>query len=377
MEKKIHIMHILQTLETGGLENGLVNQINNIDTERYKISVCCLNSSGAMEKRIKNKQTKIIVIGEKPGKAYTLPFKIVAILKKEKVDIVYTHNCYSGIYGGIAARMLFKPLIHGEHGFDYDENSGNIANTKKERFICRIANQITCVSVSLKKIVCENLRVKPSKVIIIPNGVDFERFSNIKNSATIKKDLKIDTDSIVIGSVGRLHHQKNYELLIRSFANLKELYNISMVLVGDGPERKRLHNLASELGVSNRIKFVGERDDIPFLLNLMDIFVLPSFLEGMSNTILEAMCAGCPVVASDVGGNPYIIANEKLGFLFKNNSQIDLSEKMKKLIDDRTLRLHIGLNSKKHVETHYSIDKMIMQYENLYSKHSRGTCNDQ
>jgi glycosyltransferase involved in cell wall biosynthesis len=321
-----------------------------------------------MEERINPKRARIIILRQKDGRAYFLPLKLASVFFKMKVDIVHTHNYYTGVYGIPAAKLLRIPVIHGEHGFNYDQETEDISKKKGERWLCLLADHVTSVSKRLKDKTCGDLRIAESKVTVITNGVDFEKFSQKTDVATQKEKHGIDPGTRVVGSVGRLNYQKNYKLLLRAFADVtnQTRKNIQLLLVGEGPERKNLENLAIELNISRNIKMIGERNDIPEIISIMDIFVLPSFLEGMSNTILEAMCAGIPVVASDVGGNSELVENGKSGFLFESNLLEGLKECIGKLASDDSLRKSMGERGKKIAEEGFSVPVMVKKYEQIY-----------
>src|SRR5208283_4634706 len=178
--------------------------------------------------------------------------------------------------------------------------------------------------------------------------------------------LGIDDDKIVIGSVGRLNHIKNYTLLINAVALLSAKERVAVLLVGDGPERERLHASAKDYGIADNLIITGARTDIPDMLSVMDFFVLPSLLEGMSNSILEAMCAGLPVVASNVGGNPELVRHGQTGLIFESGSAEALKEKIETLIFDSPRRISMGRNAREAAKKHYSLQAMAGKYETLY-----------
>lgn len=366
MNSRIHVMHLLPNLEIGGMENGVVNLVNHIDCGKFRISICCLNHSGPMIDRVLPGRAKVLEINQKPGKAYSLPFRLSRLFRQEKVDVVHTHNYYTGIYGIPGARFAGAVAIHGQHGFDYDPVRQVIARKTKERLLCVLADHITCVSPSLKDVLCVQMGIRPHKVSVIVNGVDFERFTNSGFRRHLRQRLEIDDDCVVIGSVGRLHYQKNYELLIRAFAQVNKISRSVLLLVGEGQERSKLEALAANLNIAENVLMVGEKNNIPEYLAVMDIFVLPSLLEGMSNTILEAMCAGLPVIASNIGGNPELVYNGESGLLFQSDSLDALTERIERLLYDSSLREKMGENAMKIAGERFSIQAMVSRYEALY-----------
>lgn len=360
------MLHLLPTLGVGGMENGVVNLANNIDLSMFSTSICCVLSSGAMADRIRIGQARVMTLGQKAGKAFVLPLKLAYIYKKERADIIHTHNYYAGLYGIPAAKLLGIPVVHGLHGLDYDASTGAVINAKKEGMVCRMADRLSCVSASLEKTATRDFGVDPDKVSLVVNGVDFKSFSVRHQGPAARDELGIEPDSLVIGSVGRLHYQKNYKLLLRAFAELRGYGGLKLILVGDGEERVRLSALAKDLGIHQHVVFAGQRGDIPKMLSVMDIFVLPSFLEGMSNTILEAMCAGLPVVASATGGNPELVEDRMSGLLFESDSLDALTSRLKELITNPGLRSELGSRALNAALGRFSIKAMVERYERLY-----------
>lgn len=373
MPKRVHIMHVLPSLDIGGMENGTVNLANNLDSARFKTTICCVLHSGPMQDRIANGRSKVVTLGQAAGLAYTLCYKLVKLMQKEKVEILHTHNYYTALYGIPAARLSRVPVIHGVHGFESNINSWSYMKKLKNKLTFQMANHITCVSDSLGETVCDQFGIEKTKVTAISNGVDFQKFSaGHTRSSVLRRNLGLSDDHVIIGSVGRLHEQKNYGLLIRAFALLKKGHTIKLLLVGDGQEKERLWSLSKKLDVEKDVIFAGERDDIPEMLSVMDIFVLPSLLEGMCNTILEAMCAGLPVVASNVGGNPELVRDGKTGFLFKSDKLNELVDKLDTLLRSTSLRGSMGEYAQRLATDSFSIPAMVRKYEELYLYYSSG-----
>jgi glycosyltransferase involved in cell wall biosynthesis len=206
-------------------------------------------------------------------------------------------------------------------------------------------------------------------VFPIINGVDTEKFRpDIGAGQSCRKELGIKADEMVIGSVGRLAPVKDYPTFLRAAATaLAKIPGSKLLLVGDGASRQELEDLAVTLGINDRVIFAGARKDIPALLNAMDIFVLPSISEGLSNTILEAMSTGISVIATDVGGNAEIIINNETGALTPVSDHIKLANEILSMADERKRAL-MGCKGRNRVLEYFSIQRMVSDYEKLYKE---------
>ena len=361
------IIHIIYSLNPGGLENGIINLVNNMDDFKFENTICCLTQGGDFEKRL-NKNIKVSKMFKKPGNDYQLYIKLIKYLKEIKPTIVHTRN-WAGMDGIIAAKMARVPIIiHGEHGFEITDL---ISQNKKRKFIRKlvlstIVDKIVTVSKNLKKRLINEIKIKPEKIIHIPNGVDTNKF-NIYRKEFTRKKFGFKKEDFIIGIVARLDPIKNHKTLISAFKEIVKNYpQTKLIIVGDGPLREELEEKSYQLGINNKVIFMGERNDVPEILKTFDIFVLPSLNEGMSNTILEAMATGIPVIASNVGGNPELVIDGETGFLFPTNDVESLVQKIKTYILYPELKQKHGYNARKRVEEEFSLDQMVRRYEELY-----------
>ena len=361
MTRPLHVCHVLLSLKPGGLENGVVNVVNGLDPADFRSSVCCLQQAGEFAARMRS-TTEIVAMGLQPGNDWRLPLRLARLLRALRVDIVHTRNAEPFFYGIVAARLAGVPVvIHSEHGRTFPEKP---LRARVQRFLLSGANAAFSVSERLKQDLVRELGVSPARFEVIHNGVDIERF----RSAPGTGDRRLSAADVVIGSVGRLAPVKNYPLLLRAMARLPALPPSRLLLVGDGPEGPSLQALAAELGLADRVQFAGHRDDVAQALREMDVFVLPSTSEGMSNTLLEAMAAGVAAVASDAGGNGEIIVPEVSGLLFPSADVAALAAQLGRLISDPGLRGKLARAAATRVKVEFSIDAMIRRYEQLYRR---------
>lgn len=371
MTKLINIQHVMLSLQPGGLENGVVNVINGLDETRFHSSVTCLQQSGAFAARIRSAGVGIHVMGLKPGNDFALPIRLARLFRNTRTDIVHTRNAEAFYYGLIGAKLAgVRAVIHSEHGRVLPDSRRRM---RLQRWLLRFTDAAFAVSDQLRRDLAFHLRVPEDCFRVIYNGVNVNRNARADRAAARRVFGASDTD-IVIGSVGRLVVVKNYQLLLRALGTILDS-QARLVLIGDGPERAELESLAVKQGLNGRVCLLGHREDVADLLAGMDIFVLPSLSEGMSNTLLEAMAAGLAVIASDVGGNREIVEHERSGLLFTSGDSTGLRERLIELIENLPRRSELGHAAQTRVLAHFSMPTMIRSYEDLYERTARGEKN--
>jgi glycosyltransferase involved in cell wall biosynthesis len=180
--------------------------------------------------------------------------------------------------------------------------------------------------------------------------------------------LGIGSEHLVIGTVGRLDPVKDQVGLLKAFSRLTDDPRAFLLIVGDGPCRQELEATIGALGLGDRVRLLGERDDVPAVLSAMDVFVLCSVGEGISNAILEAMATGLPVVATRVGGNPELVTDGSTGFLVEPRSPAGLAARLRRYLEDPMLPAHHGRAAREHAEAEFSLERMVGAYEQLYDR---------
>lgn len=368
MKEKINIMHILHSFEAGGLEEVVINLINNLNLNLFNVCVCSLTKGGAFKNRISTK-IKIFELNKKEGNDYLIPFRLMKLFKQEKIQIVHTHNWGTLCEGAVGAKLAHIPIIiHQEHGTLISV----IKNKKRRRLTIKflfnyIENQVIAVSNALKQAIIEFLNIDKSKIITIHNGIQIDKFDIIIDKTSKRKELGLTDDDIVVGTIGRLVPVKNQKVLIQAIKYLlNRLPKIKLILIGKGPLEEELKTFTQNLNLTNKVLFLGQRNDIPELLKIMDVFTLPSLHEGISITLLEAMASGLPVVATDVGGNPEVVINGKTGILIPPNDHIKLAEAINDIIQDKNKATLYACTAKMQIKNKFSLEKMVNKYENLY-----------
>lgn len=371
---KIKILHVLHSLQVGGLENGVVNLINRLDLGRFEHAICCVSTSGPMAERLTN-PVRIVELGKGAGRDYLLPLKLARVIRDIAPDIVHTRN-WGTIDGVVAARLAgINRIIHGEHGREATDPGGANARRKRARkLLAPLVSRFVTVSDDLQRWLVSDVGIPGHKVQRIINGVDTVRFNPAEDRRRVREALGVGSDLFVVGTVGRLDPVKDQQTLLRAFAAMDVPLAgrgsnppCELFVVGSGPEEKALRTVAGELGIAYRVRFLGERADIPDLMRAMDIFVLPSIAEGISNTILEAMASGLPVVASRIGGNPELVDDMKCGALFTPGDSRQIAHLLSSYYRDSGMRVSHGFRGRERVEEMFSLARMVYEYGELYT----------
>jgi sugar transferase (PEP-CTERM/EpsH1 system associated) len=361
-KKKLTVAQVVNSLEVGGLEKVVVNLINHVDKDFFDPLLFCLRDGGAL---VGDAHCGVETFGKTEGFSFTLPFRLARSFRRHKVDIVHCHNFGPVVYGAGAARLAGAPrVIYTIHG---RATSGR----RKQRMLERMGwiDRVVPVSEDARKIVLRNSRLAPEKVRTIINGIDVALFERDIDRRTMRNELGVPDDAAVFGIVARLTAAKDHHVLFEAFARLVERAPGAVLLVvGDGERAAELHALVQRLAVHDRIKFLGQRHDIPEILGALDAFVLSSHSEGLSVTLLEAMAAGLPIIATRVGGNTEVVLADETGLIVPPMDPAALETAMMRLIDHPESGRKMGLKGRERVKERFSVDKMVCEYQALYSE---------
>lgn len=360
---KIKILHVLPSLEIGGMENALINLINGLDATVFENIIFCFDTPHEEEPlqfRLKNQDTRIYKFYKGNGVNYSLPWRISRILNKEAVDIIHTRNFAALLYGAIASRFAATQCVISDIRGHFTEEQG----LKAKRLSFLISHFVT-VSNDIRISMSERFKISEKKIRTIYNGVNHNGCNQSFGSA--REKLGLNPENFVIGTVGRLEPVKDYSTLIRAAQPLlKQDPAARLLFVGDGSQRSGLENLAQELEIAEQTIFTGYQSEVIPFIQSMDLFVLSSISEGISNVLLEAMSCALPIVATEVGGNPEVVVENQTGYLFPAGQTADLTGKIKLLHATPSLRKQLGQAGQLVVKERFSMQKMIAAYQDLY-----------
>ncbi len=366
MKKPINLMQVTHDLAIGGLQQVVVNICRTINRDMFHVTVLCLRGLGELVPEIEKLGIKVILLSQKNnGTDYLSFLKIAQVFRNEEVEVIHTHNSQPLIEGTMGSLLSgVKRIVHTDHGRIFPDKKRYMF---AERLASMFCYKIVGVSLKTAQDLMKYEKIPPKKVITISNGVDGSKF-NISIDKEHKKDeLGIKNKGPIIGLASRLSEEKGVKYLISAMPKIINNYpDCCLIIAGNGHLKKELQDYTIKLGVRENIVFIGSRIDMPELFNLFDLVVLPSISEGMPMVLLEAMAAGCPIVATEVGGVPAIIQHDHNGSLVKPGDPDALVSAILRLIGDKELRARYSYHGLDIFNNKYSAEIMTRKYEQLY-----------
>lgn len=365
---KYRVLHVIPQFSVGGREKVVHSLIKGLDGDFFECSLVSLKDSAPPAGFFTSENLRLTSLGKRnQGVDLFLILRLRKFISENKFHIVHVHNPGTLIYGSIAAKLAgVKVIVNTEHGY-----SSSISRKKKlaESLLRNCISTTIAVCDALKRYLCLTHSVKEEKVVVICNGIDANRYFTPDVNLELRKEMGKE-NKIVIGAIGRLDPIKGHKVLLEAFSEcLRQNRSIKLVVVGDGPLRRPLENVANSLNIHEHVLFMGNRSEIPQILSLIDIFVLPSLNEGLSITLLEAMAAGKAIIATNVGGNPEVIDDTENGILVKPESSSALARAMLDLAKDNERRVLLGRAAREKVVKCFSQDQFVAQVQSLYFNH--------
>jgi glycosyltransferase involved in cell wall biosynthesis len=359
-------MQITHDLGLGGLQQVVVNLCRTIDRDLFDVSVLCLRDLGCFVSEVRELGIKVHFLGQKVGRTdYFSCLKVAKILREERIDVIHTHNTQPLIDGTVGALMSgVKTIVHTDHARDFPDR---LKYMFAEWVMSRFAFRVVGVSDHTSKNLMKYEKISPRKIVTIHNGILGSRFEISLNKERKMVDLGIRDRGPVIGLGVRLSEQKGIAYLLKAMPGVaREFPKVTLLIAGEGPLEADLRGEARALGIEANVNFAGPRLDIPELLKVFDLYVLPSVWEGLPMVLLEAMAAGCPILATDVGGVSLAIKSGVNGSLVKPRDPQSLEKEIIRLLRDESLRKKYSENGRRIFRESFSAEAMARKYERLY-----------
>ncbi|MBM4195939.1 MAG: TIGR03088 family PEP-CTERM/XrtA system glycosyltransferase [Gammaproteobacteria bacterium] len=368
------VLHVIHHLMTGGLENGLVNLLNRMPADRFRHAIACVEDHDAFRERISRPGVALYALHRSQVGVWGLRRALYRLCRELQPAIVHSRGL-SGLDALVPAALAGVPLrVHGEHGWDTLDLAGTrLKPALLRRLHSPFVTRYVAVSQEIALYLQRRVGVPAKRIETICNGVDTDQFTpSAARSAGVLPEGFAAPGTVVIGTLGRLQPVKDQATLVRAFARLRErepalAARARLALVGTGPQAADMQALVHSLGLTELAWLPGARQDIPQVLRSFDVFVLPSLAEGISNTILEAMATGLPVIATAVGGNVELV-EEGVSGRFMAPGDIDgLASLLAGYIADDTLRHRHGQAARQAASARFGLDNMVNRYQSLYA----------
>ncbi len=344
----------------------VVNFLEHLDRSHYRPSVCCFDVLGSLAGPLQEKGIDVQLLKRRPGVDLRYIFQLAGFLRKTETQILHLHNPTAFFYGTLAGKLARVPcIIYTEHGRDFSSSKKvKLANW----LLAHMVDQLVTVADYGRRYLAEDEGIARDRIVTIHNGIDAGRFGASYDSKALRAGLGLADDQPVVGIVARLDPIKNHALLIRAMRQVTaELPGAKLLVVGDGPLRGELEALTRELDLGGHVQFLGARSDVPELLNLLDLFVLCSYSEGLSLTLIEASAAAKPIVATDVGGNGEVVEHGVNGLLVPSDDPKVLAAAILRILPDQVHRQSMGQAGRRRFEQQFTLKGMVRAYEELYS----------
>ena len=367
---RIRVMFCIDNMQIGGTELNAVRTAELLDRARFELSVVCLQRDGPLAARYAAAGIPVISFALK--NLYGLDairqgLRLAAFIKQHDVDIFHAHDFYSNIFGVVWARVSRTPVVIASRRWWAwpPRRAQRVLN----RWASRFADRVLANSRTIAEMLHTTERFPRTHVVVIPNFVDDRSTAALapEQRVALLRELGVPATARVIGVVASLSPVKDHATLFRAVAQLTQWPELHVVLVGDGPCRPALEDLAGQLGIGQRVHFAGMRHDGPRLHQLFDVSVLCSLSEGFPNTLLEAMAQAVPVVATDVGGNCDAVSDGVTGFLVPPSQPARIAAALHVLLDDAPRRHTMGVAAQRYVREHFGATRVIASLEALYS----------
>lgn len=363
----IRVLHLITSMPVGGAENLVLTIMRKLDPDKFVSVLCCIRELGVMGEEARRDGFNVVELNRMRGRGFDLKAirKIMDVILSNKIDIVHCHFFHASMYGRISALLTRVPSVITSHNV--------YSRVKWHRRVINwglshLTSRVICVSGRVKEDVRKFDWISESKLVTVFNGIDIASIQLAHPREQAKEMLGIQRGAVVIGCIARLERAKGHRFLFDALASLRQLRGECpyLVLVGMGSEYDGLREYGDQLGLTDRIIYLGMRRDIPSVLASFDIFVLPSLWEGLPLALLEAMASGVPVIASDVGGIGDVLDGGRFGVLVPPGDMIALRDSINGMLNQPERRESVGLLGRMRSEERYGASAMVRQLGEIY-----------
>ncbi|MDA0747640.1 MAG: glycosyltransferase [bacterium] len=374
MNAPLNILYVIPRPEIGGAERQLLLLLQNLDRERYRTHVVCLDGGGSLLPAYQDAAYRVHVLNRTKMFDLKILSELIHIIRSTRPALVHTWLYIANLYGGWAARLAGVPnVIVSQRGLGIDPVHGPIKRLSLRVFNCLIA-QFADHLITNARAVAEpmwNVGFDPAQTRIVYNGLDLDQHISDTQKETLKSELNIQPDQLLLGAIARIDPKKDLATMLRALAKVAQKHpGIRLLLIGGGfPEyQANLERLATDLNIQDRVSFLGFRSDPLAVLSLCKISLLSSVTEGLPNAVLESMFLGKPVVATRVGGVPELIQDGIEGYLVPAENHEAFANRILHLLDNPDLIAQMGAAGKTRALKHFSVQTMVRNTKKVYDE---------
>ena len=363
--KRIRVCYMAHAFAVGGAEEMVLNLVQHLP-ERFDPVVCCINQAGPIGEEIRKTGTPVAVLGLTPGLRH--PWHVAGIrryLRDTKPAIVHTFLLTASLYGRLAAILEHVPIVIGTEVNIYERKRRH--HILAERMLLSNTDRVIVSANSVRDFYVDQIHADPAKIDVVYNAVDWKSIQASRSRADMRASLGLSAGARVAGVIARLTEQKGHRFLLQAMTT-PALADLQLVVVGDGDLREALQMDARDLGLASRVRFLGARRDLGDLLAAMDVFVMPSLWEGLPLSMILAMGAAMPVVATEVAGIPEIVADGETGWLVPAGNSLALATALVDVFADRARAAKVGNAARDFVLPRFGIDGYVNSVVGLYDE---------
>ena len=369
MALPVRVGFVLHSMHVAGAEVLVSETIHRLGAKIEPV-VFCLDVVGPLGGQLQREGVPVIAYGRRPGFDFSVSTRMAKDIRGRRIAVVHAHQYTPFFYGSIAAKLsgASPRVIFTEHGRHFPDVVSTRRRVMNRWVFERLADHINAVCEFSANALGSVDGFDRRRIEVIPNGVDLPRYGRTTDIVTLRRKIGLDPTRRYITTVARFHPVKDHRTLLHAFAELAAARpDVDLLLAGDGVLRGTLEQLAVDLGISNRVLFLGVRGDVADLLRASDLFALTSVSEAASITLLEAMASGLPVVVTAVGGNPEIVRDGVDGLLAPRGDSHAVAKALARVLDDGRMAMAMGQAGAERVRTHYRLDDTIERYFSLYA----------
>ena len=360
------MVYLSHAFMVGGAEEMVLNLVRHLP-DRYEPAVVCIHSAGPIGDEIRKTGVPFSVLGLQPG--LSRPFDVLRLrdfLHALQPAIVHTFLLTGSLYGRFAAMMAGVPVVIGTEVNIYENKRASHALF--EQWLMHGTDAVIASAKSVKDFYIGQVGADPAKVEVIYNAVDWSQLETTMTREELRASIGMPQEAMAAGIIARLTGQKAHRVLFDAMAQHPPLQHLHLVVVGDGDLRETLKQRADALGLQQRVHFVGARRDLGNILSAVDLFTMPSLWEGLPLSLVLAMGAGLPVVATRVAGIPEVVQHDVSGLLVSPGNSGELAHALARLVEDAALRRSLGEHARAFVTPRFGVEKYVDAITGLYDR---------